>query len=123
MEIQKKKVNEENKINQSVNKQRTPTDRESPVVHMHDVTKKIPLSTFGDIAWTRSRTDGYNGQTEKLKPISPRFSGGKLTRITADLCGVINQILHEIMHTVSYQCMWSEILYIRVIGLWLNSRW
>ena len=42
--------------------------------------KKIPLSTFGDMAWTRSRTDGQtdgrtDGQTEKLKPISPRFTG------------------------------------------------
>ena len=33
---------------------------------------KNPLSTFGDMAWTRTRTDG---QTEKLKPISPLSRG------------------------------------------------
>ena len=46
--------------------------------------KNFPMSTFGDIAWTRGRTDRRtdgrtdrrtDGQTEKLKPISPRFTG------------------------------------------------
>ena len=39
-------------------------------------SKNFPLSTFGDIAWTRDRTDTQRDARteEKLKPISPRFT-------------------------------------------------
>ena len=68
--------------------------------------KKNPLSTFGDMAWTRTRTDGQtarrtDGQTEKLKPISPRFTGDNKFEIYKTCCDIESECFKFNYYNVS----------------------